>query len=69
MEVYCVDDGNRESLGLSRLRPLEEKFSKLPCQALCCALFGVRPIPQTPPSKPFPGKITLRILGRIFFNK
>ena len=44
VSVLSVDDGNRETVGLSRLRPLEEKFVKLPCQALCCALSGVRPV-------------------------
>ena len=52
VSVVSVDDGNRDKVGLSRLRPLEEKFTKLPCQGLCCALSGVRPIKPTPQKTP-----------------
>ena len=52
VSVLSVDDGNRETVGLSRLRPLEEKFVKLPCQALCCALSGVRPVNPAPQNTP-----------------
>ena len=45
VKVLCVDDGNRENLPLTRLRPLEEKFATLPWQAICCALSGVQPLP------------------------
>lgn len=51
MSVVSVDDGNREKVGLSRMRPLEEKFSKLPCQGMCCALSGIRPVHPTPEKK------------------
>ncbi|XP_032232054.2 uncharacterized protein LOC5507515 isoform X2 [Nematostella vectensis] len=44
VEVLCVDDGNREKLPLSRLRPLPDAFTVLPCQAVCCALSGIQPI-------------------------
>lgn len=52
VSVISVDDGNRETVGLSRLRPLEEKFVKLPCQALYCALSGVRPVHSGPQNTP-----------------
>ena len=42
VEVLYVDDGNKESLPLSRLRPLEQKFRQLPCQAVCCELSGIQ---------------------------
>ena len=32
--VLYVDEGNSETLPLSRLRELDEKFASLPCQAL-----------------------------------
>ena len=32
--VLYVDEGNTETLPLSRLRELDEKFASLPCQAL-----------------------------------
>lgn len=51
MSVVSVDDGNREKVSLSRMRPLEEKFSKLPCQGMCCALSGIRPVHPTPAKK------------------
>ncbi|XP_074608990.1 uncharacterized protein LOC141863372 isoform X2 [Acropora palmata] len=51
VSVVSVDDGNREKVGLSHMRPLEEKFSKLPCQGMCCALSGIRPVHPTPEKK------------------
>ena len=46
VEVLCIDDGNRERLPLNRLRALDENLAVVPCQALCCALAGVKPLLQ-----------------------
>ena len=39
--VLYVDEGNTETLPLSRLRELDEKFASLPCQALRVQLKGL----------------------------
>lgn len=40
--VLYVDEGNSETLPLSRLRQLDEKFAGLPCQALHVQLKGLK---------------------------
>ena len=46
MDVGYVDYGNSERLPLSRVRPLPEKFRKLPFQAFVCALSQVGRVMQ-----------------------
>ena len=41
--VKYVDYGNEEQLPLSRLQPLDPSFLDLPCQALSCCLWGIKP--------------------------
>ena len=41
VSVLYVDEGNAETLPLSRLRELDEKFASLPCQALRVQLRGL----------------------------
>ena len=41
VEVLYVDEGNSETLPLSRLRDLDKKFAHLPSQALCVQLRGL----------------------------
>ena len=40
--VLYVDEGNSETLPLSRLRELDEKFATLPCQAMRVQLRGLK---------------------------
>ncbi|XP_070558426.1 uncharacterized protein [Ptychodera flava] len=46
VDLLYVDYGNRERLPLTRLRTLNEQFTKLPCQAVCCCLAQVCPPEQ-----------------------
>lgn len=46
MDVGYVDYGNTERLPLSRVRPLPEKFHKLPFQAFLCSLSQVGHVMQ-----------------------
>nr|XP_006820502.1 PREDICTED: uncharacterized protein LOC102809228 [Saccoglossus kowalevskii] len=43
VDVLYIDYGNKERLLLKRLRVLQEEFTKLPSQAVCCCLAQVRP--------------------------
>ena len=65
VEVLCVDDGTREQLPLSRLRPLEEQFAQLPSQALCCALSGVLPLASEPTDK---GRYNVSVYAVLCFD-
>ena len=43
VKVHYVDYGNQEQLPLSHLRPLEQQFCQLPCQALECSIANIQP--------------------------
>ncbi|KAK2183308.1 hypothetical protein NP493_317g02007 [Ridgeia piscesae] len=42
--VQYIDYGTRESVHLSQMYPLEQRFCALPQQAVCCALAGIQPM-------------------------
>eukprot|EP00794_Sanderia_malayensis_P006037 gene6037-6738_t len=44
VEVFLVDEGSTVEVPVRHLRPLEQKFSYLPAQAIHCMLAGVAPI-------------------------
>lgn len=39
--MYFIDYGNTETLRISDIQPLNDKFKQLPPQAVCCALHRV----------------------------
>ncbi|KAL0268671.1 UNVERIFIED_CONTAM: hypothetical protein PYX00_010515 [Menopon gallinae] len=46
-EVFYVDYGNQEVLGISNLRQIESRYLHLPFQAILCEIYGIAENPQT----------------------
>ena len=47
VNVMFVDFGNSDTVALSELRELENKFRQLPAHAVCCSLSGVCPLSKS----------------------
>lgn len=42
-EIFFVDYGNAERVGLSSVRCLTQETAAIPAQAVCCQLFAIKP--------------------------
>ena len=69
VEVFYIDFGNIESLGVENLRDLLPRFMELPAQVVRCSLADVEPLAKCTagPDEVFVGKCFLLLFGW-FFN-
>ena len=70
VEVFYIDFGNIESLGVENLRDLLPRFMELPAQVVRCSLADVEPLAKCTagPDEVFVGKCFLLLFGWFFIS-
>ena len=67
--VFMIDEGTVADLPLRHIRPLEERFSYLPAQAIHCMLAGVAPLDYGEADLQYGKEKTFPVLRELRHNK